>query len=151
MQTTPDEWNRQIATNVSAPWHITRAVLASAQPDALRIVFMTSAAAWGFAPGAGPYNVTKAALNSLAGSFAAECVACLPERDIQINALDPGQVRSEMNAASAVSPFTTVNVALLLLSHVRGGPTGRFFRADGTSVAFGNTPPYGGDLLDDRI
>ena len=112
----------------------------------VRIVFVTSAAGWSFAPGFGHYNISKAALNSLSANLAAECAARYPDADIQINALDPGQARTEMNGGSRVSPFIVVPTALRLLAQERGGPNGRFFRVDGRSVAFGAAGEYSGAL-----
>lgn len=120
--TDPDVWRDQFVTNVDGPWLFTRAVLREQHEGIWRVVFVTSAAGWGFAPGAGPYNVSKAALNNLSASFAWECAASDPLRDAQFNAVDPGQVRSEMNQGSAVRPYTAVNVILLLLSHPKDGP-----------------------------
>jgi 3-oxoacyl-[acyl-carrier protein] reductase len=140
-------WQDEMATNVAGPWLLTRALLAPAPPPLFRAVFLTSAAAWGFAAGAGPYNVSKAALNSLVSSFAAEYAARYPDADLQFNAVDPGQVRSEMNPAAALSPFSAVPIVLLLLSTSPQGPNGRFFRVDGSSVGFGHAAAYDRDLL----
>lgn len=145
-QTEPSVWRDQIATNVTGPWLLTRAVLEERRAARLRVVFLTSAAGWGFAAGAGPYNVSKSALNNLSASFAAECATAEPTRDAQFNAVDPGQVRSEMNAGSPVSPYTAVNVILLLLSHPAQGPNGFFFRADGSSTPFGHAGVYPNSL-----
>lgn len=107
-----------------------------------RVVFLTSEAGWASTSGFGHYNVSKAALNSLGASLAEECAARHPGADIQINVLDPGEARTEMNQSSSRSPFAAVPMTLLLLSHPPGGPNGRFFHADGRHLAFGHAAPY---------
>jgi len=141
-EATPAEWANEMATNVTGPWLVSRAVLRSARAPSLRMVFMSSSAGWGFAAGFGPYNVSKAAVNSLSASLAAECAARHPDADIQINAVEPGQFQSEMNPGAAMSPYAVVPVLLQLLSHPPGGPTGRFFQTTGTSLPFGIAAPW---------
>jgi NAD(P)-dependent dehydrogenase (short-subunit alcohol dehydrogenase family) len=108
----------------------------------VRVVFMSSGAGWAFTPGFGHYNVSKAALNSLAASLAEECGARYPDADMQINVLNPGEARTEMNEQSTRSPFAAAGMTLLLLSHPRGGANGCFFHADGRHLAFGAAAPY---------
>jgi 3-oxoacyl-[acyl-carrier protein] reductase len=139
---TPADWADQMATNLTGPWLVSRAVLRLARAPSLRIVFLSSGAGWGFAPGFGPYNVSKAAVNSLSASLAAECAARHPDADIQINAVEPGIFRSEMNPNATQSPYEVVPVLLLLLSHPAGGPTGRFFQTTGNSLPFGIAAPW---------
>lgn len=139
---TPAEWANQLATNLTGPWLVSRAVLRLARASSLRTVFLSSGLGWSFQPGFGPYNVTKAAVNSLSGSLAAECAAREPDADIQVNAVDPGQFRSEMNPDFPTSPYDVVPLLLLLLSHPPGGPTGRFFHVSGAGLPFGITPPW---------
>ncbi|MEW6386046.1 MAG: SDR family NAD(P)-dependent oxidoreductase [Thermodesulfobacteriota bacterium] len=136
-------WQKMVAINVTAPWLITREIfphlLASGQ---VRVLFITSGAGWAATPGYGLYNVSKAALNSLAHSLAQEYASSYREADIQINALDPGEARTEMNQGSNQSPYAVASMALLLLSQPPGGPNGRFFHRDGRHLEFGDTAPY---------
>jgi len=142
-------WNQAIATNLTAPWLITRMIfphmLASGQA---RVLFMTSGAGWASTPGFGIYNVSKAALNSLCASMAQEYGRRFPGEDIQINGLNPGEARTEMNQGSNQSPYAVVSMVLLLLSHPRGGPHGKFFCRDGRSLPFGDSQPYCRPLMD---
>lgn len=140
----PTAWRRLMETNVTGPWLVTRAALPLliAAPSA-RVLFITSEAGWAFTPGFGPYNVSKAALNSLGASFAAECRQTHPDRDMQINVLVPGEARTEMNQGSTASPYTLAHMALALLSHPPGGPTGCFFHRDGRHLPFAYAAPYG--------
>jgi NAD(P)-dependent dehydrogenase (short-subunit alcohol dehydrogenase family) len=132
-----DKWAAMLATNLTSALRVSRAALSLTTKDsALRMIFLTSEAGWADTPGFGPYNTTKAGLNSFAMSLAAETAARLPQRDAQINALDPGEARTEMNQGSTNSPFAAVPMALLLLSHPKGGPNGKFFHRDGRHLEF---------------
>ena len=144
-----ERWGRMLATNVTAHWHLSALLLPQvAEHGEGRVLFMSSEAGWAFTPGYGIYNVTKAALNSLACNLAAEAEARWPEADIQINVLVPGEARTEMNQGLSVSPYSVVSMALALLSHPRGGPTGRLFHRDGRHLAFAYATPYEKSLLD---
>jgi len=142
-------WDEIMRVNVRAPWFVTKTALpVMLKAGEVRVLFITSAAGWSFASGYGQYNITKAALNSLAACFAEECRTAFPDVDIQINALDPGQARTEMNPGSTRSPFTAACMALLILSHPRNGPNGKFFSHDGGHLEFCNAAAYGKPLKD---
>lgn len=148
LQMDPAHWADLVATNVTAPWLVVRGawplLLRSLAP---RIILFTSEAGWAVTPGVGPYNVTKAALNNLGASLAAELAAKHPGLDVQLNVLDPGEARTEMNQGSDVSPEVVVPAALALLSFPPGGPNGRFFHRDGRALSFGHVTPWHGRLL----
>lgn len=147
--TEPEQWSRLITTNLTAHWMVTRSVLPGmAAAGAARVLFISSEAGWASTVGFGPYNVSKAALNSLGMSFAAEAAARYPEADIQINVLVPGEARTEMNQGSLLSPFRAVPMALTLLSHGPGGPNGSFFHRDGRALAFGYSGRFETPLVD---
>ena len=136
-------WNEIFHVNVTAQWELSKLILPHmVKGGEIKILFMTSAAAWGFAQGFGQYNVTKAALNSLGANMAEECAARYPNLDVQINVVDPGEARTEMNQGSSTSPYTLASMALILLSHPKGGPNGRFFHRDGRHLQFGYSQPY---------
>jgi NAD(P)-dependent dehydrogenase (short-subunit alcohol dehydrogenase family) len=109
---------------------------------AVRVLFITSEAGWAFTPGVGLYNVSKAALNNLAGSLAAEYEAAFPDIDIQMNSLAPGEARTEMNQHSTDSPYAVASMALILLSHPPNGPNGKFFHRDGRHLPFTYASAY---------
>jgi NAD(P)-dependent dehydrogenase (short-subunit alcohol dehydrogenase family) len=136
-------WDRIIATNVKAPWLLTRTIfpymLTSGE---VRVLFITSGAAWTDTLGLGMYNISKAALNSLGHSMAKEYAAAYPDADIQINTISPGEARTEMNQGSNISPYSIVSIVLLLLSHPKDGPNGRFFHSNGIHLQFCYTKPY---------
>jgi len=144
-----EQWNALLATNVTGQWLVSKTALPLlAQGPGFRMVFMTSEAGWAFTPGFGPYNASKAAVNNLGASFAAECAARFPEKDVQVNVLVPGEARTEMNQGSVESPYSVVCMTLALLSHPAPGPNGRFFHRDGRHLAFGHAPPHRGALLE---
>ncbi len=142
------DWSVLLATNVTGQWLVSKAALPlMTKQDGFRIVFMTSEAGWAFTPGFGPYNLSKAAVNSLGASLAAECAARFPDKDVQINVLVPGEARTEMNQGSAESPFSVVCMTLVLLSHPTGGPNGCFFHRDGRHLPFVYARPFPSSLL----
>lgn len=136
-------WDTLMRTNVTAPWLITRsAVPLMLAQGAARVVLFSSEAGWASTPTVGAYNVSKAALNSLGASLAAEFAASHPGTDLQLNVLIPGEARSEMNQGSTNSPYTAACMTLLLLSQPSGGPNGFFFHRDGRYVPFAYTPRW---------
>lgn len=143
-----DSLRRVMATNLEGAWLASRtAITVAAERGEARIVLFSSEAAWHFTAGYGPYNVSKAALNSLGGSLAAEARARYPACDIQVNVLNPGEARSEMNQGSERSPYAAVPVTLALLAHEAGGPNGRYFHADGRHLSFASAGPWPAPLL----
>lgn len=143
-----EQWNAQITTNLTGPWLVARAIAsAMAAAGVMRILFITSEAGWASTPGVGAYNVSKAALNSLSASLACELSAHYPDADVQVNALIPGEARTEMNRGSEESPFTIASMALTLLSHPPGGPNGRFFHRDGRHFSFAYAPAHDHSLF----
>jgi 3-oxoacyl-[acyl-carrier protein] reductase len=144
-----DEFPRIMLTNVEATWRAARAaVSAAAGLGRVRGVLYSSEAAWHFTPGFGPYNVSKAALNSLGGSLAQEAASFHVGCDVQINVLNPGEARSEMNQGSTRSPYLAVPMTLALLGQGANGPNGCFFHADGRHLAFGAGTAWPTSLLD---
>lgn len=141
-------WDETMAINVRGAWLATRAALRHMlEHGSARVLFLSSAAGWSFAPGFGQYNISKAALNSLAVCLAEEYALHFPAADVQINVLDPGQARTEMNPGSDRSPFGIAHTALALLSHPKGGPNGKFFHQDGRHLSFCGAQPYDRPLI----
>jgi len=136
-------WDKIMATNLKAPWLLTRTIYPHMRKSgSIRIVFMTSEAGWASTPGFGMYNISKAALNSLGHSMAMEYAEHFPDDDIQINIVQPGEARTEMNQGSLVSPYAIVSMVLLLLSQPKGSANGKFFDRNGRHLQFCNTLPY---------
>ncbi len=96
----PKQWDAAIAVNVTANWRLIRSLdplLRAA--EAGRVVFISSRAghAAHLKPYWGPYAVTKAALDALARTYAAETmnITC-----VRVMAVDPGPLRTKMRAAA---------------------------------------------------
>ena len=147
-QDTREEWDRLLLTNVTAQWFLTREIFPHMRKGGgLRVLFLTSEAGWASTPGFGPYNISKSALNSLAASMAAEYASSFPDLDVQVNTLVPGEAKTEMNQDSDESPYSIVSMAMMLLSHPKGGPNGKFFHRDGRHLRFAYSEPYGRSLI----
>jgi NAD(P)-dependent dehydrogenase (short-subunit alcohol dehydrogenase family) len=92
----PPSWDETIAVNVTANYHLIRAMDALLRrADAGRAVFMTSGAATNARAYAGPYSTSKAALNALARTYADETTST----PIKVNLFNPGPTRTRMRAA----------------------------------------------------
>ncbi|MGL4286332.1 MAG: SDR family NAD(P)-dependent oxidoreductase [Phreatobacter sp.] len=92
---TPKEWDHTVAVNLTAQWRLVRSFdPLLQQSDAGRAVFVSSGASWRNRPFWGPYSVTKAALNSLALTYAAENV----NNPLRVNLFNPGPIRTTMRA-----------------------------------------------------
>jgi 3-oxoacyl-[acyl-carrier protein] reductase len=143
-----NDWDAIMNPNVRAPWHMVRNVFPALERNGHpRIVFLGSESGWHGGHCAGLYGVSKAALNNLVQTLSDEYGARYPELDLQLNLLEPGEARTEMNTGSPNSPNTVICMALLLLSQPEGGPRGRFFHRDGRHLRFGHSPPYDKSLV----
>ena len=91
----PKEWDMTVATNITAQWRLVRSLdpLLQASTGG-RAVFVTSGAATKCRPFWGPYSVTKAALDALARTYAAET----EKSAIRVNLFNPGPIRTSMRA-----------------------------------------------------
>jgi NAD(P)-dependent dehydrogenase (short-subunit alcohol dehydrogenase family) len=91
----PQAWDEVMAVNVTANWHLIRAMDALLKrSDAGRAVLVTSRAARQARAYAGPYSASKAALNVLGRTYAAE-TATTP---VRVTVFDPGPTRTRMRA-----------------------------------------------------
>jgi NAD(P)-dependent dehydrogenase (short-subunit alcohol dehydrogenase family) len=91
----PQAWDEVMAINVTANWHLIRAMdPLLKRSKAGRAVFITSGAATHARAYSGPYSVSKAALNVLARTYAAE-TASTP---VRVNLFNPGPTRTRMRA-----------------------------------------------------
>jgi NAD(P)-dependent dehydrogenase (short-subunit alcohol dehydrogenase family) len=92
----PQEWDEVIAVNVSANWHLIRFLNPLLRrSDAGRAVFLTSGAGANPRAYRGLYSASKAALDSMARTYAAETAAT----PIKVNLFNPGPTRTRMRAA----------------------------------------------------
>jgi NAD(P)-dependent dehydrogenase (short-subunit alcohol dehydrogenase family) len=92
----PKSWDETMAVNVTANWHLIRAMDPLLRASAAgRAVFITSGSATRAGAYAGPYSVSKAALNVLARTYAAETSSTTP---VRVNLFNPGPTRTRMRA-----------------------------------------------------
>lgn len=89
----PKVFQELVDINVTANWRLIRSLdPLLRRSDAGRALFVTSGAARKFTPFWGGYAMAKAALESLALTYAAECETT----SIKVNLLNPGPVRTHM-------------------------------------------------------
>ena len=91
----PQNWEEVMAVNVTANWHLIRAMDALLKRSAAgRAVFITSGAATHARAYSGAYSVSKAALNVLIRTYAAETDTTV----LRVNLFNPGPTRTRMRA-----------------------------------------------------
>jgi NAD(P)-dependent dehydrogenase (short-subunit alcohol dehydrogenase family) len=93
----PKTWDTLMAVNVTANWRLIRSLdpLLRAS-DAGRAIFVSSGAAHKCTAYWGPYSVSKAALEALARTYAAETV----ETPVRVMLVNPGPLRTRMRASA---------------------------------------------------
>jgi len=92
---TPKDWSQLLDINVTAQWRLIRSMDPLLKlSDAGRALFVTSGAAGKHKPFWGGYAVTKAALNELALTYAAESA----NTGVKVNLIDPGPIKTHMRA-----------------------------------------------------
>ncbi|MDO8605643.1 MAG: SDR family NAD(P)-dependent oxidoreductase [Phaeospirillum sp.] len=92
----PDDWEEAFAVNLTANWRLIRAcdpLLRMA--EAGKAMFTTSGVAQGIHPFWGPYAASKAALETMVKTWAAEVVNTT---QLRINLVNPGAVATRMRA-----------------------------------------------------
>ncbi len=92
----PKAWDEVMGVNVTANFHFIRHFepLLRAS-DAGRVVFISSGAAHNARAYRGPYGISKAALEALARTFAAETAST----NVRVNVFNPGPTRTRLRAA----------------------------------------------------
>jgi NAD(P)-dependent dehydrogenase (short-subunit alcohol dehydrogenase family) len=93
----PKTWDTLMAVNVTANWRLIRSLdpLLRAS-DAGRAIFVSSGAAHKCTAYWGPYSVSKAALEALARTYAAETL----ETPVRVMLVNPGPLRTRMRASA---------------------------------------------------
>jgi NAD(P)-dependent dehydrogenase (short-subunit alcohol dehydrogenase family) len=89
------DWQQVMDVNVTANWRLIKALNAALQAsDAGRVAFVSSGAAHKCMAYWGPYSVSKAALEALARTYAAENATS----NVKIMLVNPGPLRTRMRA-----------------------------------------------------
>ena len=92
----PKDWEEVMAVNLTANWRLMRSFDAlMRQSDAGRAIFVTAGVASHASPYWGAYAASKAGLETLARSWAAEVGRTTP---LRVNMVDPGVVRTALRA-----------------------------------------------------
>ena len=90
-----EHWERVIATNLTANWRLIRTLdPLLRRSDAGRVIFVTSSVAHMAKAYWAPYSVSKAALETLAKTYANET----SDSAIKVNIIDPGATATRMRA-----------------------------------------------------
>jgi len=127
----PKAWDEAFAVNVTANWHLIRAMdPLLRRSDAGRAVFVTSRAATLARAYWAPYSVSKAALDVLARTYAAETSSTA----VRVNLFDPGATRTRMRAMvmpgedpMTLPTPTEVAAAIVPLCRPDFSETGKFY------------------------
>lgn len=91
----PDVWQQVLDVNVTANYRLIRSLdPLLRQSDAGRVILVTSGAATNFRPFLGAYAITKAALDAMGKTYAAE----MEKTNVTCNLLSPGPIRTDMRA-----------------------------------------------------
>jgi NAD(P)-dependent dehydrogenase (short-subunit alcohol dehydrogenase family) len=91
----PKAFDEVMAVNVTANWQLIRCMEPLlVQSDAGRAVFITSGSGWTCRAYWGPYAISKAALNAMVQTWAAENMTTR----LRVNLLTPGPIRTRMRA-----------------------------------------------------
>ncbi|MHB2169249.1 SDR family NAD(P)-dependent oxidoreductase [Alsobacter sp. R-9] len=140
----PKAWDDIMAVNVTANWRLIRSLdPLLRRSDAGRAIFVTSAASWKNAAYWGPYATSKAALNTLAMTYAAETATT----GVKVMLVNPGPLRTRMREMAmpgedpmTLQPPEALAPHLVKLAEAHWGETGRIFDFPSLSVTSLRTP-----------
>jgi NAD(P)-dependent dehydrogenase (short-subunit alcohol dehydrogenase family) len=127
-----DEWRRVIDANLTGPYLASKATIPHMREGGSIINVVSGVSVEGRAEW-GAYSVSKFGVEGLTQILAAE----LEGRDIRVNAVDPGGMRTDMRAAAypgedpttRITPEENTAVFLYLASEESKGVTGERFKA----------------------
>jgi NAD(P)-dependent dehydrogenase (short-subunit alcohol dehydrogenase family) len=127
-----DEWRRVIDANLTGPFLVSKAAIPHMREGGSIINLVSGVSVEGRAEW-GAYSVSKFGLEGLNQILAAE----LKEREIRVNAVDPGGMRTDMRAnaypeedpMTRITPEENVGVFLYLASDESRDVTGQRFKA----------------------
>ena len=127
-----DEWRQVIDANLTGPYLVSKAAIPHMREGGSIINVVSGVSVEGRAEW-GAYSVSKFGVEGLTQILAAE----LEGRDIRVNAVDPGGMRTDMRAAAypgedptiRITPEENTAVFLYLASEESKGVTGERFKA----------------------
>ena len=124
-QTSPEEWQRTLDTNVNGVFYCTRAFLPAMLENGYgRIINVSSSMVE--TPGAAAYSLSKNAVDVMTAILAKELRSS--NKDIIVSSLDPGWVHSEMSPDAPDDPLTVIPRALELATLPEGAQSGKKWR-----------------------
>lgn len=129
---TEEEWRQVIDANLTGLFLVTKAVIPH-MPEGGSIINVVSGASAGPRADWGAYAISKFGVEGLTGNLALE----LQDRNIRVNAVDPGGMRTGMRAAAypdedpqtRITPEENTAVFLYLASDESKDVTGERFKA----------------------
>jgi len=144
-EATPEQFEREFAINVRAPFFITQRALPLLR-DGGRIINITSGVTW-FATPQIVYSMTKGALNVLGRSLA----NVVGNRDITVNNVSPGVTDTDMNSwlhesADAVSGIAGITALNRVGASADIADVVAFFASDDSRWVTGQTVEVNGGL-----
>lgn len=125
-----EDWRRVLETNLTGPLLVARACAEVMERGA--VVNITSGLGFFAMEPYNAYCVSKAGLNMMTRALALEW-----DGRLAVNAVDPGEVRSEMNPAATQEPDVVYPVVRALAAAGPDGPTGKCFKKSGEEVPWG--------------
>lgn len=135
-KTPMEEWDRAMSVNLRGAFLVLRTVVPLMVRQAYgRVINITSY--FQAEPQYGAYSVTKAGINSLTQTMAAE----LKGSGVLVNAIDPGWVRSGMSPGGGADPQTVVPLAVRLAAQTAARPSGEVLKVGNPECATSPASP----------
>jgi 3-oxoacyl-[acyl-carrier protein] reductase len=128
-KTAVEEWDRVLAVNLRGAFLVLRAVVPHMVRQRYGRVINVSSY-FQHEPQYGAYSVTKAGINSLTRTMAAE----LKGSGVLVNAIDPGWVRSGMSPGGGADPETVVPLAVKLAAQTAERPNGEVLKVGNPEI-----------------
>jgi len=128
-KTAVEEWDRVLAVNLRGAFLVLRAVV----PHMVRRRYgrvINISSYFQHEPQYGAYSVTKAGINSMTRTMAAE----LKGSGVLVNAIGPGWVKSGMSPGGGADPETVVPLAVKLAAQTAERPNGEVLKVGNPEI-----------------